>query len=293
MPEFDHGFKIVTRDAGRQLAQVAGVSSTRWELIASEVQTVERFADRAFRARFGRERFVVYFEAYTYWKNAARWSILAKSGLLSEREQLPTKTLVFILHPRGYRPQQGRFRLSVRGKTTQQVFFEEVCLWQKRPQKWWEAVPGLMALYPLCRHNRPPREAITHAAGVIEQVVREPIRRADLLTVLSIFGKLAYPHLDCMALIGRELMSESPLYKEIRQEGAVFIRRHDILQLLRLRLRVKDTAEIEQALNAIDDLESLGRLLEVAALCSQLDEFRQALAEVQTHPRRRRSRGGR
>src|SRR5437868_12996609 len=95
MPSFDRGFKIVAHAAGRRLAGLARVACTRWRPIVSEVQAVERLADRAFRAARGRERFVVYFEAYTYWEEAIPWSVLAKSGLLSERERLPTVSLVF------------------------------------------------------------------------------------------------------------------------------------------------------------------------------------------------------
>ena len=107
MPSFDRGFKIVARAAGRQLAGLAHVVCTTWRPIVSEVQAVERLADRAFRAARGRERFVVYMEAYTYWEEGVPWSVLAKSGLLSERERLPVVSLVFYLRPDGYRPLGG------------------------------------------------------------------------------------------------------------------------------------------------------------------------------------------
>jgi hypothetical protein len=90
MPAYDAGFKIVARAAGQQLAALAGIACDQWTPIVSEVQTAERLADRVFRARRGRNRFLVYMEAYTYWATAAPWSILSKSGLLSERERLPT-----------------------------------------------------------------------------------------------------------------------------------------------------------------------------------------------------------
>src|SRR5438105_3550214 len=117
MPVFDSGFKIVTRDAGRRLAEVAEFPVDAWSPIVSEVQTTERFADRAFRARRGPHHFVVYFEAYTYWRREAPCNLLVKSGLLSERERLPTVCLVFILRPRRYQPQHGRFELTVGDET--------------------------------------------------------------------------------------------------------------------------------------------------------------------------------
>jgi hypothetical protein len=38
--------------------------------------------------------------------------VLAKSGLLSERERLPTRSLIFVLLPQGYKEQNGAFRLE-------------------------------------------------------------------------------------------------------------------------------------------------------------------------------------
>src|SRR5439155_22489982 len=111
MAEFDAGFKIVARLAGPGLSRMAGVSTDKWKPISDTLQATERLADRAFLAERQGRRFVVYMEAYTRWVESAPWSVLAKSGLLSERERLPTCSLVFILLPLGYREQGGTFRL--------------------------------------------------------------------------------------------------------------------------------------------------------------------------------------
>jgi hypothetical protein len=96
--------------------------------------------------------------------------VLAKSGLLSERERLPTLSLIFILLPQGYRDQHGQFRLEAEeGQPTQQIWFKEICLWKQVPQPWWELVPGLMALYPLCKVKEEPAAAIAHAAAAIRE----------------------------------------------------------------------------------------------------------------------------
>ena len=103
--------------------------------------------------------------------------MLAKSGLLSEREWAPTKCLVFILQPDGYSPQGGEFRLAVGGQMTQVLSFAEVCLWEKEPEPWWREAPGLMTLYPLTRHPEGPEDAVRHAADVIEQSVVDSVQR--------------------------------------------------------------------------------------------------------------------
>jgi hypothetical protein len=40
------------------------------------------------------------------------------------------------LTPDGYRDQGGTFRLAVASQPTQQLWFDEVCLWRERPQPW-------------------------------------------------------------------------------------------------------------------------------------------------------------
>jgi hypothetical protein len=288
MPSFDRGFKIVARAAGRQLAGLAHVVCTTWRPVVSEVQAVERLADRAFRAARGRERFVVYMEAYTYWEEGVPWSVLAKSGLLAERERLPVVSLVFYLRPDGYRPLAGgTFRLDALGGPTQQVWPREVRLWEEVPDASWEGVPGLMALYPLCRHSRPPRQAVTHAAAAIGRAAGSARQRADLLTVLGIFGRLAYPDLDTFGLIGREQMKESTAYREIMDEGRVEQGRAYILTSLEERFGPEAAEQVRADVQTVDDLARLDRLFRLSMRCADLDAFREALrAEM---PSRRRT----
>src|SRR5205823_3694666 len=155
----------------------------------------------------------------TRWVESAVWSVLAKSGLLSERDRLPTCSLIFVLLPQGYQPQQGRFRLEVAGEPTQQVWFKEICLWREKPETWWQQYPGLMALYPLCDHGQPLPQAITEAATAIRRRQLDSVQRADLLTTLGIFGRLKDRTLDVLSLIGREQMRDSPFYQQLVEEG--------------------------------------------------------------------------
>lgn len=282
MPDYDAGFKIVAHLAGQRLAELAGIYSEVWEPIGGEVQATERLADRAFRAASGKDRFVVYMEAYTRWQAAAPWSILAKSGLLSERERVPTVSLLYVLLPRGYKSHEGTFRLALPGGPTQQVWFREICLWQHEPQPWWEQAPALMALSPLCRHpRRSRRQVLTHAAGIITEQVADRSIRADLLTTLGIFGKLVFPDVDAIRLIGREQMKESKLYQEIllegRQEGRQEAQRADILEALALRFGPAVPAETGSLLQNITDTERLIALFRVAIRCPRLADFRRAL----------------
>jgi hypothetical protein len=270
MPAADAGFKIAARVSGRQLTEMAGMPTDWWAPAVSEVQTTERLADRVFRARRGRCRFLVYMEAYKYWKASAPWSVLSKSGLLSERERLPTLSLVFILHPRGYRPQGGQFRLAIEEQPTQQVWFREICLWQQDPQPCWDQAPGLMALSPLCRQQRSPHEVVTHAAQAIAAQSPDAIQRADMLTTLAIFGRMAYAEIDVAGLIGRDQMKDSDIIEEFQAETG----REFILQDLKVKFGSAAAREFAAALESITDIERLARLHGLALRCSDLKQFR-------------------
>ena len=210
--------------------------------------------------------------------------MLGKSGLLSEREQLPTVSIAVILLPRGYKPQQGQIRLEAGGSPTQQLWFREVCLWTQKPESWWEAEPGLMALYPLCQHGEQPRRAVQHASDAIEQTVTGDIERADALALLSIFGGLAYPRLDVNEIIGRSKMKESRFAREMREEGEVEKARAYILIVLRLRFGETAVSDVAVVVNTIDDVTYLDSLHSLAVSCKGLDEFKTRLPAFQTTP---------
>jgi hypothetical protein len=290
MAEFDHGIKLIADTSGRELARLAGVACGPLRPLESTLPaTTELLADRAFRASRGRERFVLYFEFYTKWDRDAPWDILAKAGLLSRREHLPTVSLVFVLTPHGYHAQGGQFRLEAAGQPTQQLWFREVCLWEMEPQAWWESVPGLMTLYPLCRHGQAPPESVRHAADVIERDVASAGERADLLYLLEVFGELAFPRLDVAEIIGRDKMIfDSKFGRELKREAELKRLRTDLLKVLRSHWGEEAVTEFTPALNAIENLKRLERLFDQALAGMGLDEFRAALAVAKTKAKNRR-----
>jgi hypothetical protein len=162
------------------------------------------------------------------------------------------------------------------GDPTQQLWLREVRLWQTRPEAWWEQQPALMALYPLCQHEKQPGDAIRHAAEVIERMLPAE-NPADLLALLGIFGKLAYPRLNVRKIFGEEKMKESKFIQEILEEENLRARRADIVRVLRARFRVEPPAEITASLATLDHVEQLETLLEQAATCERMEVFRTSL----------------
>lgn len=280
MAAFDHGIKLITDASGRELARVAGVECRRLQPIESTLpRTTEQLADRAFRASRGREQFVLYFEFYTRWDRNAPWDMLAKSGFLSQREHLPTVCLAFVFRRRGYRSAGGQLRLVAAGGPTQQLWFREVCMWQLEPEDWWESVPGLMALYPLCRHQQSPREAIRHSVEVIEHMALPEGEQSRWLPMLGVFGGLLVPGREVAHIIGRVEMNESSYYRGIVGEGE----RIAILRALRARFGSPLPEGLEEQLNRLEEPAQLEPLIDLAVTCSGIEEFQAAL-------RRRRSR---
>jgi hypothetical protein len=280
MPALDHSIKIITDAAGRELARVAGVDCEGLQPVESTLpRTLEKLADRAFRARHGREQFVLYFEFYSRWDRNAPWDMLAKSGFLSQREHLPTVCVAFIFLRRGFRSAGGRMRLQALGRPTQQVWFREVPLWKLMPEQWWEQVPGLMALYPLCQHQRSPREAIRHSAEVIEHLSLPAGEESRWLNLLGIVGGLLLPGTEVAQILGREQVKESSYYRGIVGEGE----RNIILRVLRVRFGPQLPDDLVEQLNKIQEPDQLEPLGDLAAGCASLDEFRAAL-----RPRRKR-----
>lgn len=145
-----------------------------------------------------------------------------------------------------------------------------------------------MALYPLSRHSKSQRGAISHAAGVIAERVEDVATRGDLLTTLGIFGKLANPNLDVFSLIGREQMKESKFYQEImeegREEGRLENSRSNIIAVLEDRFGSSAAAKFRKRLEGIADPHQLTELLLLAACCQSFTEFRRSfVASLETH----------
>jgi predicted transposase YdaD len=127
-------------------------------------------------------------------------------------------------------------------------------------------------------------QAVVHAARTITQRVSDTVVRADLLTTLYVFGKLAYPQVDALQLIGREKMKESKAYEEImtegRTEGRLEVKRADVYEAIRLRYGQKAAAEFEHIIRAANDLEQLSKVLRLAIRGRPLAELRRAAAAM-------------
>jgi hypothetical protein len=95
-----------------------------------------------------------------------------------------------------------------------------------------------------------------------------------LLTTLAIFGKLAYPRIDVVGLMGREQMKESKIIEEFQEETRLETRRQDLVKVLDAKFGRRAAAEFAAPLSTVSDSDRLDRLLRLAVQSAGLEQFR-------------------
>jgi len=109
--------------------------------------------------------------------------------------------------------------------------------------------------------------------------VENEVEQANLLTGISVLGSLRYSRELIHTLIRREKMKESPIYQEIVLEGIVQGERNSIIKVLTARFNQVPEG-IRRAIEAVEEVEELDRLLEWATRCQSLEEFSEHLMGV-------------
>lgn len=273
MADIAAGFRIIATSAGQALAQLAGLVCQKWEPMP-----VDANGDTlAFRAEESDTPFIAALQAFTRWDERVLWNMLAHSSSLTARERMPTLCILYMLTPNGYRPQGGQFRLRVGNNPTQALWFREVCLWELKPEPWWEMFPGLMTMYPLAAHRQDAATAINLAAERIHRYEKDPKKRADLQTLLALLTRLKYSEMDVVGVIGKERMKDSPLYEELLAEGGVVQCREDIAHIVQLRFGDREAKQCKKLLNGIADRDRLQEILGQAVTSKRFEQFRKVI----------------
>ena len=146
---------------------------------------------------------------------------------------------------------------------------------------------GLVPFTPLMQHP-PDIDA--------EQWLRRCIQTADSIDVpnkpeylgsLVILGNLVYDSQTILDIISEETMQHPPIVEYVApqahergiQQGIKENARENILEAIALRLKTEDAQNLKPALEAIDDIQRLKQLFQVALQVETLEEFTQALNE--------------
>ncbi len=94
--------------------------------------------------------------------------------------------------------------------------------------------------------------------------------------MLTIFGEWAFPRLDVEGLIGSDKMRESRMLNRVR-EKANWSPRGQPSSACCASASAWPPADIPSTLDAVDQVEQLDSLLDLAATCASLDAFQQVL----------------
>ena len=159
-------------------------------------------------------------EFQTVWRPDMPRRMAGYTWRLYERYDLPVHPVVVVLRPGGLL--ESAWHMVTWGQPVASCWFKVIALWEvDAAQVMDQELTGLYPLLPLMRW-----EQATDPAAILEQTQRlileviEPLEaRADAYVGLRVLSAISYPsELVQQILQRRELMLESPAYREIREE---------------------------------------------------------------------------
>jgi hypothetical protein len=293
MQEYDKSSKWLIQHRGNSILRLGGVREVvEWRPLQAEFVQSRRLPDGLIEARRqGQEKpdlFLLEISAYPY----ARLSDQMIDDLAAvrlDRRVLP-EVLTLFLHPRGNARAADSVTLhSPLRWTTWNLRWRAVKLWTIPAEDLLAADDiGLIPWVPLARFSGPPERIVSRCRVRIDQEapLLESFEYENLLTATQVLLGLRYNKdvtlLERLRALlgGREVMIESPVYREIVEEaerkGATEARQEDILDLLVDRFGPAAMA-LEVELKAVE-FDRLSELLKLAAKCRSLAAFRKHLA---------------
>jgi predicted transposase YdaD len=132
--------------------------------------------------------------------------------------------------------------------------------------------PGLAPWATLAAFQGPPETLLERCREQIER--QAPLHeRENLLAVTQVLARLRYPQPELLSILGgKKIMIDSPLIREIIAES----KQETILQVLEARFGAIPP-EVTKRLRTIRREKKLKELINLAAVCKRLEEFRDHL----------------
>lgn len=311
MQPYDRTSKWLIEHHGDAILRLAGVHEiASWRPLQAEVVQPRQLPDGLVEVkRVGRDEPELYvLELATYPDSRILEQVHRGMTLVYLDRRVLPEVLVLVLHPKGNLvvPRQHESR-SPQGWTHWRASWRVVELWNVPAEPLLASDdPGLIPWVPLCRFDGPPEPILRECRRQIDRLA-SPEEHENLIAVIQVLTGLRYNEPGLLKLLGgREAMIESPVLQEIVQEEvdkalakahearekaiaetqekaiaetrrAVAKQSHSlILRVLSQRLGTP-SEELVAALTAIEEKERLEDLAALAAVCPDLDAFRQAL----------------
>jgi hypothetical protein len=282
MGEYDKSSKWLIEHHGGSLLHLAGVRGViSWRPLPAEVVQPGQLPDGCLVAELEghAEPGLFIIEIATYPERRLEEQLWRDALLVLLARRVTPEVVTLVLHPKGAMRASDRITLqSLLGWTEVSVRWRVVELWTVPAAALLRTNdPGLMPWVPLAQFEGPPELVIRECREVIDREAA-PGERENLLAVTQVLTKLRFNNEALLALLGgRKAMIESPLIEEIVSEATAEIEAkatvNTILTVLRVRIG-PIPPELDSTLRSIQDVRKLEHLVEAAARCESLDEFR-------------------
>jgi hypothetical protein len=281
MFEYDKSSKWLIQHHGDAILRLAGITDIEtWKPLQAEVVLPRRLPDGLLEVHFLGEKDADLFilELSTYPDQRVAEQILRDTELVHLDKGILPEALVLVLCPRGQVQVASEIEfVSRRGWSSLRSSWRVVELWTLPVEELLATEdPGVMPWVPLTEIKGPAEPVLRKCREIIDGKAQAE-EHENLLVVTQILGGLRY-NIELMRSLfkGNKPMIESPLLKEIAEEAAARAKKQDILSVLEATFDVLPQ-DVVKAVNEIEDLALLGKLVVGAARCKDLSEFRKGL----------------
>lgn len=292
----DRSAKWLLGKHGDALLRLAGITGfTKWEHAPAEVVAPRRSLDGLFKLTFANEaqpRLVIV-EIESYADSTADRQVMDDIMLVALEHRRMPEVVSLILKPKGEVAVTGRDeRASPSGQVRLVGMWPVVKLWEIDAEALFaDGDDGLIPLTPLARTDRPPVEIVSRCVDRMNAVA-DDTERSSLLSVASIFLKLAGAPFDLIQLPGGKAMFLEKIVRQMEEaelaearekwKGVFMVeaKRAAVIAALEARFGMVPPGTTV-AVDALAEEQWLDRLHRFAITCPDLAAF---AAELQHNP---------
>lgn len=293
MPKYDEFLKELLRLAPEDFVRLAfpdqDIQHWKITLHPTEVQSLQKRMDSLILVEIPKgERFFLQVEFQGWWKKNFLHSLRTYRALIQEKEEIPIKSEVFFLESSSVIEEiPSQVQSQILGKEVERFEYGKWMVWDwKAREMLGRELDVLLPLIPLGKMEKGDEEAVLREALQRIKAIPEEERKRNFLLVFYIFAGYNYKEIVTQ-LVEEEKMKdlmESGTYRELfekatregmkegMKEGELKKSREAVLRFLGARFgNVRD--ETGQKVKAIQNMEKLDSLIDLAATCKSLEEF--------------------
>ena len=266
------------------------------EEVDKELPTLLREVDFAARVQVGEDQAVLLVEFQTSWEADVPERMSSYAWRLYERYRLGVYPVVVVLRRGG--ELRDEWVMRALGREITRFRFEAIPMWEVDGEEiLGQGLKGLYPLLPLMRwEERRIEEVLEDSQRLVLEEIEGRERRADAYVALQVLSGIAHPEKLIRGILRRrEIMLESPFYREILEEGearglekgkAIGLElgeenrlREDVLEVLEVRFGLVPP-DVEESVRSLRGRKLLEGLLRRAIVIESLEAFREQVSEI-------------